>query len=110
MNIYKWTDQKFLMHTYESIFGPDSEVLPAEFPSTREINIQIDKWNRLLEELSNRIVVRVPLRQLKRMKPRPKGLTKQQFRDQERLTSQTMQQGKKVGRLANQLFRQYFTE
>ena len=108
MNMYKWADQTYLMHSYGFLFAPNSDALPADFPSTREINIQIAKWANLLEERSNALLVRVPSKKLKQMGLR--GLTKKQLREDGRLTSQTMQQGRKVHNLVIELFRQYFTD
>jgi hypothetical protein len=108
MNIYKWADQTYLMHLYRLVFAPDSDVLPAEFPSTREINIQIGKWESLLEERSKALLVRVPSRKVKRMALT--GLTKKQLLEDGRLTSRTMQQGRKVNNLALELFKHYLTE
>jgi len=108
MNMYKWADQTYLMHSYTFLFAPDSDVLPADFPSTREINIQIGKWASLLEERSNALLVRVPTRKVKQMGLT--GLTKKQLREDGRLTSETMQQSRKVHNLVMELFRQYFTQ
>jgi hypothetical protein len=108
MNMYKWADQTYLMHSYGFLFAPDSDALPPDFPSTREINIQIGKWANFLDERSNALLVRVPTRKLKQMGLR--SLTKKQLREDGRLTSQTMQQGRKVHNLVIESFRQYFTE
>jgi hypothetical protein len=108
MNMYKWADQTYLMHSYSFLFAPNSDALPADFPSTREINIQIGKWANLLEERSNALLVRVPSRKVKQM--RLTGLTKKKLREDGRLTSQTMQQGRKIHNLVIESFRQYFTE
>lgn len=108
MNIYKWADQTYLMHSYGFLFAPDSDGLPADFLSTREINIQIGKWANLLEERSNALLVRVPSRKVKQMGLT--GLTKKQLREDGRRTSQTIQQGRKVHKLVIESFRQYFTE
>ena len=109
MNMYKWADQTYLMHIYGFLFAPDSDALPSDFPSTREINIQIGKWANLLDERSKGLLVRVPTRKLKQMWLR-RGLTKKQLREDGRLTSQAMQQGRKVHNLMIELFRHYFTE
>jgi hypothetical protein len=108
VNIYKWADQTYLMHSYTFLFAPGSDALPPDFPSTREIDIQLGKWANLLDERSNAILVRVPSRKLKQVGLR--GLTKKQLREDGRLTSQTMQQGRKVHKLVIESFRQYFTE
>ncbi len=108
MNMYKWADQTYLMHSYTFLFAPDSDVLPADFPSTREINIQIGKWASLLEERSNALLVRVPTRKVKQMGLT--GLTKKQLLEDGRLTSRTMQQGRKVHTLVLGLFKYYITE
>jgi len=105
--MYKWADQTYLMHSYRQMFAPDNDQLPAEFPSTREINIQIAKWERLLEERGHSIVVtvKVPARGLKQLKA--KKLTKKQLRDEGRLTAQCMQHGRNVQDLIIETLRQY---
>jgi len=108
MNMYKWADQTYLMHCYSHLFGPDCDVLPADFPSTREINIQIGKWARLLNERGKALLVRVPSRKAKQMGL--PSLTKKQLLEDGRLTSRTMQQGRNVRDLALELFKDYITE
>jgi hypothetical protein len=108
VNIYKWADQTYLMHSYTFLFATGSDALPPDFPSTREINIQIGKWANLLDERSNALIVRVPTRRLKQVGLR--SLKKKQLREDGQLTSQTMQQGKKVHNLVIESFRQHFTE
>jgi hypothetical protein len=106
MNMYKWADQTYLMHCYSFLFAPDSDVVPADFPNKREINIQIGKWANLLEERS--VLIQVLRRKFKQMGL--KRLTKKQLREDGRLASQTMEQGRKVQNLVMDSFRQYFTE
>src|SRR5712692_2347108 len=96
------------MHTYSFLFAPNFDALPADFPSTREMNIQIGKWANFLEGRSNALLVRVPSGKFKQMGLT--SLTKKQLRADGQLTSRTMQQGRKVHNLAIELFRQYFTE
>ena len=106
MNAYKWADQYFLMHSYKDMFFRDSGVLPPDFPNTREIKIQIRKWEDMLEKTT--MLMPVPGSTARRL--RLTVLTKKELREEGRLTSQALQQGRKVFNLVLELLRQYMTE
>lgn len=108
MNIYKWADQVFMVNMYESVFGPNADAFPESFPDTRELNIQIAKWRRMIDERGESILLVVPRGTTKRLGL--KGLTKKQLREEGRRTSALMQQGKKVRSMVLELFRQFFAE
>jgi hypothetical protein len=106
MNAYKWADQYFVMHNYKNMFFRDSGVLPPDFPNTREIKIQIRKWEDMLEKTT--MLMPVPGSTARRL--RLTVLTKKELREEGRLTSQALQQGRKVFNLVLELLRQYMTE
>ena len=109
MNIYKWADQTFLCGHYEYFFLSDPGVLPAgwQLPNIREISIQINKWKRMLDR--NALIRETSSNTAKRLKLTP--MTKKELLKEGRLSTQTMQQSRKVQRLLSesiwQLFREY---
>ena len=66
MNVHKWADQVYQSGIYSEMLRPGSGVFPPDFPDTREIRIQLAKWERLVDERSQKLLLRVPSREIKR--------------------------------------------
>jgi hypothetical protein len=108
MNMYKWADQIFLCGNYKSFLFSDPGVLPAgvQFPNVREVTIQISKWERMLDR--HALVRDIPSKTAKRLKLAV--MTKEELKNEGRLSAQTMEQGRKVARLVRESLWRLFRE
>jgi hypothetical protein len=84
MHIEKWFDERLTCMMFETLLG----VLPADFPNTRELRIQIAKWNRLLTSQ--------PDTSPARMLGMSKAATKAWLKEDGKRSARTQAQGKKV--------------